>query len=83
MFDTVSAKVELIERNNIFRKVVADVIICTKLTDDRFFRSQHVSDLNLQHFTSLAAYEINFFIACFANRHYVAATQQFKRIYVL
>ena len=63
MFDPVSAHVKLIERNNVLREVVADIIIRAKLTAHRFFRCQQISDLNIQLFAALVAYKINFLIA--------------------
>ena len=63
MLDPVSAHIELIERNNVLREVVSNVIISTKLTVDRFFRCRQVSDLNIQLFAALVAYKINFLIA--------------------
>lgn len=78
MFDTVSAHVELIERNNVLGEVVSNVIIRAKLTVNRFFRCQQVSDLNVQLFAALVAYKINFLIACSADSHFIAPAQQLK-----
>ena len=78
MFNPVSAHIELIERNHILWKIVTDVIIRTKFPVDRFLRCQQISDLNIQLFTALVAYKINFLIACFANRYFVATAQQFQ-----
>lgn len=78
MFDPISAHIELIERNNVFREVVADAVIRTKLTADRFFRCQQISDLNIQLFAALVAYKINFLIACSADSHFIAPAQQLK-----
>ena len=75
MFDPVSAHIELIERNNVLREVVADRVIRTKLTVDGFFRCQQVSDLNIQLFSALVAYKINFLIARSANGHFIAPAQ--------
>ncbi len=38
MLDAVSTHIKFIEGNNIFRKVVANAVICTELTADCFFR---------------------------------------------
>ena len=78
MFDTVSAHVKLIERNNVLREVVADIIIRAKLTVDRFFRCQQISDLNIQLFAALVAYKINFLISRSADSHFIAPAQQFQ-----
>ena len=71
VLDPVSAHIELIERNNVLREVVSNVIISTKLTVDRFFRCRQVSDLNIQLFAALVAYKINFLIACSADSHFI------------
>ena len=78
VLDPVSAHIELIERNNVLREVVADAVIRTKLTVDRFFRCQQISDLNIQLFAALVAYKINFLIACSADSHFIAPAQQFQ-----
>ena len=78
MLDPVSAHIELIERNNVFREVVADAVIRTKLTVDRFFQCQQISDLNVQLFAALVAYKINFLIARSADSHFIASAQQFQ-----
>ena len=58
VLDPVSAHIELIERNNVLREVVADAVIRAELTVDRFFRCQKISDLNIQFFAALIAYKI-------------------------
>jgi len=78
VFDPVSAHIELIERNNVLREVVADAVIRTKLTVDGFFRCQQVSDLNIQLFAALVTYKINFLIARSADSHFIAPAQQFQ-----
>ena len=78
VLDPVSAHIKLIERNNVLREVVADRVIRTKLTVDGFFRCQQVSDLNIQLFSALVAYKINFLIARSANGHFIAPAQQFQ-----
>ena len=78
MLDAVAAHVELIERNNVLRKVVSDAVIRAKLTVDGFFRCQKISDLNIQLFAALVAYKINFLIARSADSHFIAPAQQFQ-----
>ena len=78
MLDPVSAHIKLIERNNVFREVVTDAVICAELAVDRFFRCQQVSDLNIQLFAALVAYKINFLIARSANGHFIAPAQKFR-----
>ena len=82
VFDPVSAHIELIERNNVLREVVADRVIRTKLTVDGFFRCQQVNDLNIQLFAALVAYKINFLTACSADSHFIAPAQQFQIHYI-
>ena len=65
MLNPVSTHIKLIERNNVLREVVSNVIICAKLTVDRFFRCQQIGDLNIQLFAALVAYKINFLISVF------------------
>ena len=78
MLDTVSTHIELIKRNNVLWEVVSNVIIRTKLTVDRFFRCQQISDLNIQLFAALVAYEVNFLVARPADSHFIAPAQQFQ-----
>ena len=47
MLDPVSAHVKLIERNNVLREVVADIIIRAKLTVDRFVGGEQIAHLNV------------------------------------
>ena len=75
MLDPVSTHIELIERNNVFWEVVSDTVIHAKLTVDRLFRCQQVSDLNIQLFSALVSYKINFLIARSANGHFIAPAQ--------
>ena len=78
VLDPVSAHIELIERNNVFREVVADRVIRTKLTVDRFVGGQQIAHLNVQLFAALVAYKINFLIARSANGHFIAPAQRFQ-----
>ena len=78
MLDPVSTHIELIERNNVFREVVADAVIRTKLTVDRFVGGEQIAHLNVQLFAALVAYKINFLIACSADSHFITPAQQFK-----
>ena len=45
MLDSISAHIELIEGNNVFRKVVADRVIRTKLAVDRFVGGEQTAHL--------------------------------------
>ena len=78
VLNPVSTHIKLIERNNVLREVVSNVIICAKLTVDRFFRCQQIGDLNIQLFAALVAYKINFLIARSADSHFIAPAQQFQ-----
>ena len=78
MLDPISAHVELIKGNNVFRKVVSNVIIRAKFTVDRFIRGEQITHLNVQLFAALVAYKINFLIACSADSHFIAPAQQFQ-----
>lgn len=42
VLDSVSAHVELIQRDNIFRVVVADIVICAELTPDGLIGCQQI-----------------------------------------
>ena len=78
MLDPVSAHIELIERNNVLREVIADAVIRTKLTVDRFVGGEQIAHLNIQLFAALVAYKINFLIACSADSHFITPAQQLK-----
>ena len=78
MLDPVSAHVELIKGNNVLGEVVADSVIRTKLTVDRFVGGEQIAHLNVQLFAALVAYKINFLIARSANGHFIAPAQQFQ-----
>ena len=60
MFDPISAHVKLIERNNVLREVIADVVIRAELAVDRFVGGEQIAHLNVQLFAALVAYKINF-----------------------
>ena len=78
MLDPASAHVKLIEGNNVFGEVVSNVIICAKLTVDRFVGGEQIAHLNVQLFAALVSYKINFLIARSANGHFIAPAQQFQ-----
>ena len=78
MLDPVSAHVELIERKNVLREVIADVVIRAELAVDRFVGGEQIAHLNVQLFAALVAYKINFLIACSADSHFIAPAQQFQ-----
>ena len=78
MLDPISAHVELIERNNVLREVIADVVIRAELAVDRFVGGEQIAHLNVQLFAALVAYKINFLIAHSADSHFIAPAQQFQ-----
>ena len=78
MLDPVSAHIELIERNNVLREVIADVVIRAELAVDRFVGGEQIAHLNIQLFAALVAYKINFLIARSANGHFIAPAQQLQ-----
>ena len=78
MLNPVSAHIELIERNNVLREVVADSIIRAELAVDRFIRGEQIAHLNVQLLTALVAYKINFLITRPANGYFIAPAQQLK-----
>ena len=47
VLDSVSAHVELIQRDNIFRVVVADIVIRAELTPDDLIGCQQIGNLNI------------------------------------
>ena len=55
VLDPVSTHIELIERNNVLRKVVADRVIRAELTVDRFVGGEQIAHLNVQLFAALIA----------------------------
>ena len=78
MLDPFSAHVELIERNNVLREVIADVVIRAELAVDRFVGGEQIAHLNVQLFAAFVAYKINFLIACSADSHFITPAQQLK-----
>ena len=78
VLDPISAHVELIKGNNVLGEVVADRVIRTKLTVDRFVGGEQIAHLNVQLFAALVAYKINFLIACSADSHFIAPAQQLQ-----
>ena len=78
MLDPISAHVELIERNNVLREVIADVVIRAELAVDRFVGGEQIAHLNVQLFTAPVAYKINFLIAHSADSHFIAPAQQLQ-----
>ena len=78
MLDAITAHVKLIHGNNILGEVVPDGIICAKLPDDGFFRSQEIGDLNIQLFSALIAYKVDLLFSNPANCDLIAPAQQLQ-----
>ena len=78
VLDPVSAHVELIQRDNIFRVVITDVIICSKLTLDGFIGCQQIGNLNIQFFPAFVAYKVNFLVSGFAYCNFIVPAQKFQ-----
>ena len=76
--NSVSAHVEFIQRDNIFRVVITDVIICSKLTLDGFIGCQQIGNLNIQFFPAFVAYKVNFLVSGFAYCNFIVPAQKFQ-----
>ncbi len=72
MLDSVPAHVELVQRHNILRVVVADAAVCAELA---------LEDLNIQLLALLVAHEVDLFIAGSSDCHLVIAAQKLKVSY--
>ena len=78
MFNTISAHVKFIERNNILRKVISNRIICSELTGNGFFCCQKISNLNVELFTVFVASEVNLPVSVSASCYIVASAKQLQ-----
>lgn len=76
MSDPVPAHIELIQSNDILRKVVANVVIDSKLPLNRILRGQQVGDLNIQPVSTILTDEINLLAARLADGDSIAPAQQ-------
>lgn len=81
MLDSVPAHVELVQRHNILRVVVADAAVCAELALDRFLGGKQIADLNIQLLALLVAHEVDLFIAGSSDCHLVIAAQKLKVSY--
>ena len=78
MLDPVSAHVELIQRDNIFRVVIADIVIRTELTLNGLIGCQQIGNLNIQFFPAFVAYKVNFLVSGFAYCNFIVPAQKFQ-----
>lgn len=76
MFNTIAAHVEFIQRDNIFRKVITNIIIYPEFALNRLIRSKQISNLNVEFFISFMTDKIYFFIADSSDSNYIAAAEQ-------
>ena len=75
VLDPVSAHVELIQRDNIFRVVIADVVIRAELTPDGLIGGQQIGNLNIQLLSASVAYKIDLLVSGSADCNFIVPAQ--------
>ena len=78
MLDSIAAHVKLVQGNDIFRKIIADVVVGTKFAIDGFIGSKQISYLNIQFFTAFLADKVYFFFAGFADGNRISSAKQLQ-----
>ena len=78
VLDPVSAHVELIQRDNIFRVVIADIVIRTELTLNGLIGCQQIGNLNIQFFSTLVTYKVDLLVSGSPDCHFVVPAQQLQ-----
>ena len=78
VLDPVSVPVELIQRDNIFRVVITDVVIRTELTLNGLIGCQQIGNLNIQFFSTLVTYKVDRLVSGSADCHFVVPAQQLQ-----
>ena len=78
VLDPVSVPVELIQRDNIFRVVIADIVIRTELTLNGLIGCQQIGNLNIQFFSTLVTYKVDRLVSGSADCHFVVPAQQLQ-----
>ena len=63
VLDPVSAHVELIQRGNIFRVVIADIVIRAELTLNGLIGCQQIGNLNIQFFSTFVTYKVDLLLS--------------------
>ena len=77
MLNPIAAHVKFIQRNDIFGKIISDMIIRSEFTLDCFIRSEQIGDLNIQLLISFVTDKINFFLTISSNCDLISATKEF------
>ena len=83
VLDPVSAHVELIQRDNIFRVVIADIVIRAELTLNSLIGCQQIGNLNIQFFSTLVTYKVDLLVSGSADSHFIVPAQQLQKHDVL
>ena len=78
MLDPVSAHIELIQRDNIFRVVIADIVIRAELTLNGLIGCQQIGNLNIQFFSTLVTYKVDLLVSGSADSHFIVPAQQLQ-----
>lgn len=60
VLNPVTAHIKLVQRDDIFRKIVANTGENAKLSSDSILRGQQVSNLNIQFVSPILAYKVDF-----------------------
>ena len=78
VLDPVSVPVELIQRDNIFRVVIADIVIRAELTLNSLIGCQQIGNLNIQFFSTLVTYKVDLLVSGSPDCHFVVPAQQLQ-----
>jgi hypothetical protein len=79
MYYAISAHIKLVERYDIFGKVILYAVIRAEFAFYGFFRGEQIRNLNIQLFIAFFADEIDLSLAGFANRDFVSSAQQLQK----
>lgn len=83
MFDAVTAHVEFVEGDDVFRIVVPDAVINAEFAGDGFFACQEVGDLDVELFAVSVADEVDFPVPGPADGDMVATAEKLEEDDVL
>ena len=78
MQDPIPAEVDGIQGDDVFRVVVADVLVDAKFSVDGFLRREEIGDLDVDAFVLPIADEVDFLCTGLADGDAVAAAQEFQ-----
>ena len=82
MSDSFSAHIKLIHCNYIFGEIITNTCINSKLSANRLFGSQQISDLYIELLSLLFTDKVNFLFRNFSDSHRISAPQQLHKNYI-